>query len=79
MRSVALPWAQALRVIGQNLASLRISYFELEKWGRDYVVWIKQDESSDTLRRRKRFLGKSPETYLAMSQADTEVQNPVFQ
>ena len=39
MAAVTLSYAQALRVIGQNLIPLGIDSFELAKWGDDYIVW----------------------------------------
>lgn len=39
MAAVTLSYAQALRVIGQNLIPLGVDSFELAKWGDDYIVW----------------------------------------
>ncbi len=46
MGTLTVSYAQALRVIGQNLVPLGINAFELATWGNDYIVWIKHRESA---------------------------------
>jgi hypothetical protein len=44
--------AQSLRVIGQQLAGLGVDFFEVEKSGAEYVVWMQSGESAGKSREK---------------------------
>jgi len=58
MAAGTFSYSQALRVIGQNLMPLGTDRFELVKSGDDYVVLMRQAESSGTVPAKKTFFNK---------------------
>jgi hypothetical protein len=54
----SLSYAQCLRVIGQDLDALGVDFFELAKWGDDYIVWLERTEFTKKLSAEKGFLSK---------------------
>ena len=58
MAAGTFSYSQALRVIGQNLMPLGTDRFELVKSGDDYVVLMRQTESSGTVPAKKTFFNK---------------------
>ena len=75
MEAVTLSYAQALRVIGQDLVPLGISSFELAKLGDDYVVWMKQGEFVRDLSAKKTFFEKITQKILGRVDSDRKVLN----
>jgi hypothetical protein len=75
MAAVTLSYAQALRVIGQDLVPLGINSFELAKTGNDYVVWTKPGEFAPDLSAKKTFFEKITQKILGRTDSDREVLN----
>ena len=53
-----LSFAQTLRVVGQALEPLHADYFELEKSGDEYVVWMRRKDSAEKPARDQGFVDK---------------------
>jgi len=70
-------YAQALRVIGQNLGRLGINAFELAKSGDDYVVWIKHGESARHRSATKTFFNKISQNILRHADSDRQTSDPM--
>jgi hypothetical protein len=70
MAAGTFSYSQALRVIGQNLMALGADRFELVKSGDDYVVLIRQAESSGTVPAKKTFLNKIIEKIVGSADPD---------
>jgi hypothetical protein len=78
MAAVTLSYAQALRVIGQDLVPLGIKSFELAKSGNDYTVWMEHGEFALDPSARKSFFGKVTEKILGRADADRETPNRLY-
>ena len=77
MAAVTLSYAQALRVIGQNLIPLGIDSFELAKWGDDYIVWehggFARDQSA-----KQTFFKKVTRKIVGHADSEREVLNRIY-
>ena len=78
MAAVTLSYAQALRVIGQDLVPLRTNSFELAKWGDDYIVWMENGELAEYLSAKKTFFEKITQKILGHADADGEIPNRLY-
>ena len=78
MAAVTLSYAQALRVIGQDLGPLDINSFELAKWGDDYIVWMEHSESGRELSAKKTFFDKITQKILGHTDSDRETRRIYF-
>jgi hypothetical protein len=78
MTAVTLSYAQALRVIGQDLEPLGISSFELAKLGNDYVVWMKQGGfMRDRSAKRMTFFENITQKILGRVDSERKVLDPM--
>jgi hypothetical protein len=68
-----LSYAQALRVIGQELDALSVDSFELARWGDDYVVWPKRTERAD-----KGLVSKITQMILGHDDSSREIPNRIY-
>ncbi|HYT57311.1 MAG TPA: hypothetical protein VEQ38_21615 [Verrucomicrobiae bacterium] len=59
----SLSYAQSLRVVGQDLDALGVDFFELAKWGDDYIVWPGHAEFMRKPSAEKGFLSKITERF----------------
>jgi len=73
MAAGTFSYSQALRVIGQNLMPLGTDRFELVKSGDDYVVLMRQAESSGTVPAKKTFLNKFIEKIVGSANPDKKI------
>jgi hypothetical protein len=77
MAAVTLSYAEALRVIGQDLVALGIHSFELAKWADDYIVWVIEDgERPPSV--KKTFFEKISQKILGHSDSDKETLNRMY-
>jgi len=77
MAAVTLSYAQALRVIGQNLIPLGIDSFELAKWGDDYIVWEHSRLARDPSEKQT-FFAKITRKILKHEDSDRETVNRLY-
>ena len=78
MSAVTLSYAQALRVIGQDLVPLGINSFELAKWGDDYIVWMEHAEFARDQSAKKTFFEKITQKMLGDTGSDKEIPNRIY-
>jgi hypothetical protein len=78
MATVTLSYAQALRVIGQNLVPLGIKSFELAKRGDDYIVWMEHDDFARDLSAKKTFFEKITHKVLGRADPARETLNRMY-
>jgi len=78
MAAVTLSYAQALRVIGQDLVPLGTNSFELAKWGDDYIVWMEHGELTGDLSAKKTFFEKITQKILGHADSDRETPNRMY-
>ena len=69
MAAVTLSYSQTLRVIGQNLTPLGADWFELVKWGDDYVVWMTG---------KKTFFNKFVDKIFGSARPDKETSERIY-
>ena len=74
----SLSYAQSLRVIGQDLDALGVDFFELAKWGDDYIVWPGHAEFTSKLSAEKGFLTKITRKILGHDDSDKEIPNRLY-
>jgi len=77
MAAVTLSYAQALRVIGQNLIPLGIDSFELAKWGDDYIVWEHGGFARD-LSAKQTFFEKITRKIVGHADSEREILNRIY-
>ena len=77
MAAVILSYAQALRVIGQNLIPLGIDSFELAKWGDDYIVWEHGGFARD-LSAKQTFFEKITRKIVGHADSEREILNRIY-
>jgi len=78
MAAVTLSYSQALRVIGQKLVPLGTDWFELVKWGDDYVVWMMHAKFSRALSAKKTFFNKFIEKILGKANLDRKTPERIY-
>ena len=78
MAAVTLSYSQALRVIGQKLVPLGTDWFELVKWGDDYVVWMMHSKFSRALSAKKTFFNKFIEKILGKANLDRKTPERIY-
>jgi hypothetical protein len=78
MAAVTLSYSQALRVIGQNLIPLGTDWFELVKWGDDYIVWMRQTELPRALAAKKTLFNKFIEKILGNVDSDKKTPDRIY-
>jgi hypothetical protein len=71
----SLSHAQSLRVVGQDLDALGVDFFELAKWGDDYIVWPGHAEFTRKLSAAKGFLSKITRKILGHDDSEKEIPN----
>jgi hypothetical protein len=74
----SLSYAQSLRVIGQDLDALGVDFFELAKWGDDYIVWPGHAEFTSKLSAEKGFLSKITQKILGHEDSAREIPNRLY-
>jgi hypothetical protein len=74
----SLSYAQSLRVVGQDLDALGVDFFELAKWGDDYIVWPGHAEFTRKLSAEKRFLSKITQKILGHEDLAREIPNRLY-
>jgi len=72
----SLSYAQALRVVGQDLDALGVDSFELAKCGEDYIVWPAEFTRKPSA--EKGFLSKITQKILAHDDSDKEIPNRLY-
>src|SRR5688572_16743316 len=78
MAAVILTYAQALRVIGQDLVPLRTNSFELAKWDDDYIVWMDNGDLVGDLSAKKTFFDKITQKILGHADSASEIPNRLY-
>ena len=74
----SLSYAQSLRVVGQDLDALGVDFFELAKWGDDYIVWLERTEFTKKLSAEKGFLSKITQKILGHEDSAREIPNRLY-
>jgi len=74
----SLSYAQSLRVVGQDLDALGVDFFELAKWGDQYIVWPGHAESTRKLSAEKGFLSKITQKILGHVYSAREIPNRLY-
>jgi hypothetical protein len=74
----SLSHAQSLRVVGQDLDALGVDFFELAKWGDDYIVWPGQAEFTRKLSAEKGFVSKITQKILQHVYSAREIPNRLY-
>jgi hypothetical protein len=74
----SLSYAQSLRVVGQDLDALGVDFFELAKWGDDYIVWPGHAEFTRKFSAEKGFLTKITRKILGHDDSDKEIPNRLY-
>jgi hypothetical protein len=74
----SLSYAQSLRVVGQDLDALGVDFFELAKWGDDYIVWPGHAESMTKLSAEQGFLSKITQKILGHEDSAREIPNRLY-
>ncbi len=73
----SLSYGQSLRVV-QDLDALGVDFFELAKWGDDYIVWPGHAEFTRKLSAEKRFLSKITQKILGHEDSAREIPNRLY-